>query len=46
LGDAVAVTELARYQEGPASVVVSRDGGDLVFWSSAGASQVEAALRR
>ncbi len=26
--------ELARYQEGPASVVVSRDGGDLVFWSS------------
>ena len=34
LGDAVAVTELAGYQEGPASVVVSRDGDDLVFWSS------------
>jgi hypothetical protein len=34
LGDAEAVTELARYQEGPASVVVSRDGDDLVFWSS------------
>jgi hypothetical protein len=34
LGDAVAVIELARYQEGPASVVVSRDGDDLVFWSS------------
>ena len=28
------MTELARYQEGPASVVVSRDGDDLVFWSS------------
>jgi uncharacterized protein len=27
------VIELARYQEGPASVVVSRDGDDLVFWS-------------
>ncbi|WP_101946710.1 ankyrin repeat domain-containing protein [Mycobacterium sp. 3519A] len=26
--------ELARYQEGPASVTVSRDGDDLVFWSS------------
>ena len=26
--------ELARYQEGPASVVVSRDDDDLVFWSS------------
>lgn len=25
--------ELARYQEGFASVVVSRDGDDLVFWS-------------
>jgi hypothetical protein len=34
LDDAVAVIELARYQEGPASVVVSRDGDDLVFWSS------------
>jgi hypothetical protein len=34
LGDAVAVIELARYQEGPASVVVSRDGDNLVFWSS------------
>ena len=34
LGDAVAVIELARYQEGPASVVVSRDGENLVFWSS------------
>jgi hypothetical protein len=28
------VTELARYQEGPASVVVSRDADDLLFWSS------------
>jgi len=28
------VIELARYQEGPASVVVSRDGDNLVFWSS------------
>ena len=28
------MTELARYQEGPASVVVSRDGDDLVFRSS------------
>ena len=26
--------ELARYQEGAASVVVSRDGDNLVFWSS------------
>jgi hypothetical protein len=34
LGDAVAVIELARYQEGPANVVVQRDGDDLVFWSS------------
>jgi len=34
LGDAEAVIELARYQEGPASVVVSRDGDDLLFWSS------------
>jgi hypothetical protein len=34
LGDAVAVIELARYQEGPANVVVSRDGDDLVFCSS------------
>jgi hypothetical protein len=34
LWDAEGVIELARYQEGPASVVVSRDGGDLVFWSS------------
>jgi hypothetical protein len=34
LGDAVAVIELARYEEGPASVVVSRDGDNLVFWSS------------
>ena len=34
LGDAVAVIELARYQEGPASVVVSRDGDELLFWSS------------
>lgn len=25
--------ELARYQEGYASVIVSRDGDDLVFWS-------------
>jgi hypothetical protein len=28
------VIELARYQEGPASVVVSRDGDELLFWSS------------
>jgi len=28
------VIELARYQEGPASVVVWRDGDSLVFWSS------------
>jgi uncharacterized protein len=34
LGDAVPVIELARYQEGPASVVVSRDGDDLLFRSS------------
>jgi hypothetical protein len=34
LGDAEAVIELARYQEGPASVVVSRDGDELLFWSS------------
>jgi len=34
LGDAEAVIELARYQEGPASVVVSRDGDALLFWSS------------
>ena len=26
--------ELARYQEGPANVVVSRDGDELQFWSS------------
>lgn len=26
--------ELARYQEGPVSVVVSRDGDELRFWSS------------
>lgn len=25
--------ELARYQVGPSSVVISRDGDDLVFWS-------------
>jgi hypothetical protein len=31
--DADVVIELARYQEGPASIVVSRDGDDLVFWS-------------
>jgi uncharacterized protein len=34
LGDAVAVIELARYQEGPASVVVSRDGDELLFRST------------
>jgi hypothetical protein len=34
LGDAEDVIELARYQEGPSNVVVSRDGDDLVFWSS------------
>jgi uncharacterized protein len=28
------VIELARYQKGPASVVVSRDGDELRFWSS------------
>jgi hypothetical protein len=34
LSDAVAVIELARYQEGPSSVVVSRDGDELRFSSS------------
>src|SRR4029077_18545905 len=34
LGDAEAVTELARYQEGPANVAVSRDGEELLFSSS------------
>jgi len=34
MGDAEAVIELARYHEGPASVVVSRDGDELLFWSS------------
>ena len=34
LGNAEAVIELARYQEGPASVVVNRDGDELLFWSS------------
>jgi hypothetical protein len=34
LGDAVAVIELARYQEGPASVVVWRDHDELLFCSS------------
>jgi uncharacterized protein len=34
LGDAGAVIELARYQEGPSSVVVSRDGDELLFWST------------
>ena len=34
LGDAVAVIELARYQEGPSSVVVCRDGDELRFSSS------------
>lgn len=28
------VIELARYQEGPATVVVTRDGDGLLFWSS------------
>jgi uncharacterized protein len=28
------VIELARYQEGPSSVVVSRDGDELLFWST------------
>jgi uncharacterized protein len=28
------VIELARYQEGPSGVVVSRDGDELLFWSS------------
>lgn len=27
------MAELARFQEGPATVVVSRDGDELVFWS-------------
>jgi ankyrin repeat protein len=31
--DAEAVTELVRFQEGPARVVVSRDGDALVFWT-------------
>jgi uncharacterized protein len=34
VGDAESVIELARYQEGPATVVVSRDGDELRFWSS------------
>jgi uncharacterized protein len=34
LGDAEAVIELARYQEGQASVVVKRDGDELLIWSS------------
>jgi hypothetical protein len=34
LGDAKPVIELARYQEGPSSVVVFRDGDDLIFTSS------------
>jgi hypothetical protein len=34
LGDADVVNELARFREGPASVVVSRDGDALLFWSS------------
>jgi uncharacterized protein len=34
LGNAETVIELARYQEGPASVVVNRDGDELLFWSS------------
>jgi len=34
VGDALAVIELARYQEGPSNVVVERDGDDLLFWSS------------
>jgi uncharacterized protein len=34
VGDAEPVSELARYEEGPASVTVLRDGDDLVFWSS------------
>jgi hypothetical protein len=34
LGNAGAVIELARYQEGPSDVVVRRDGDALVFWSS------------
>jgi uncharacterized protein len=34
LGDAVRVIELARYQQGPSTVVVSRDGDELRFWSS------------
>jgi uncharacterized protein len=31
--DAVVMIELARYQEGPSSVAVFRDGDELVFWS-------------
>jgi hypothetical protein len=34
VGNALAVIELARYQEGPSSVVVKRDGDELVFWSA------------
>lgn len=34
MGNAVAVIELARYQEGPSSVIVSRDGEELRFSSS------------
>jgi hypothetical protein len=30
----LAVIELARYTEGPSSVVVKRNGDDLLFWSS------------
>jgi hypothetical protein len=31
--DAEAVIELARYQEGPSSVIVWRDSDELLFWS-------------
>jgi uncharacterized protein len=34
LGNAGPVIELVRYQEGPSNVVVSRDGDELLFWSS------------
>jgi uncharacterized protein len=34
VGNAETVIELARYQEGRATVVVSRDGDELRFWSS------------
>jgi len=34
LGDAVTVIEPVRYRKRAASVVVSRDSDDLVFWSS------------